>query len=99
MADSKLGTKQLCPECGAKFYDLNKRPAVCPKCSHSFEPDEEESFTLREKVKAKATAAAATASADEDAEESETEAVNDEEEGEEETVAELGTEDLSLIHI
>lgn len=32
------GTKQTCPECAAKFYDLTKRPAVCPKCAHSFSP-------------------------------------------------------------
>ncbi len=39
MAKNDPGTKQTCPECGAKFYDLNKRPAVCPKCAHSFNPD------------------------------------------------------------
>ncbi len=33
------GTKQSCPECSIKFYDLNKRPAVCPKCEHSYNPD------------------------------------------------------------
>jgi uncharacterized protein (TIGR02300 family) len=27
-----LGTKRLCPHCGAKFYDLEKNPIVCPKC-------------------------------------------------------------------
>lgn len=39
MAKFDPGTKQTCPECGAKFYDLNKRPAICPKCAHSFNPD------------------------------------------------------------
>lgn len=39
MAKNDPGTKQTCPECGVKFYDLNKRPAVCPKCAHSFNPD------------------------------------------------------------
>jgi uncharacterized protein (TIGR02300 family) len=36
-----LGEKQLCPNCAAKFYDLNKRPAVCPKCGTSFDPGDE----------------------------------------------------------
>ena len=33
-----VGEKQTCPQCGAKFYDLTRRPAVCPKCSLSFDP-------------------------------------------------------------
>jgi uncharacterized protein (TIGR02300 family) len=33
-----LGTKRSCPQCNANFYDLNKSPAVCPKCKHSFDP-------------------------------------------------------------
>jgi uncharacterized protein (TIGR02300 family) len=37
-----LGEKQLCPSCGAKFYDLGKRPAKCPKCGNSFDPLNEE---------------------------------------------------------
>lgn len=32
MADVKLGEKHTCAECGAKFYDLGKPNAVCPKC-------------------------------------------------------------------
>jgi len=27
-----LGQKYTCESCGAKFYDLNKSPATCPKC-------------------------------------------------------------------
>lgn len=40
MANPELGTKQICPQCQAKFYDLNKRPAHCPKCGTDFDPDE-----------------------------------------------------------
>jgi uncharacterized protein (TIGR02300 family) len=36
-----LGQKQMCPSCGAKFYDLGKRPAKCPKCGNTFDPDDE----------------------------------------------------------
>ena len=40
MANPELGSKQLCPNCQAKFYDLTKRPAHCPKCENEFDPDE-----------------------------------------------------------
>ena len=32
VAKLDLGKKLLCPSCGAKFYDLKKSPATCPKC-------------------------------------------------------------------
>jgi uncharacterized protein (TIGR02300 family) len=32
VAKPELGTKRLCANCGAKFYDLNKDPIHCPKC-------------------------------------------------------------------
>ena len=32
MAKPELGTKRVCVACGARFYDLTKQPAVCPKC-------------------------------------------------------------------
>ena len=37
MAKPELGIKRLCAGCGAKFYDLNKSPIVCPKCSTVYE--------------------------------------------------------------
>ncbi|WP_295709625.1 TIGR02300 family protein [uncultured Brevundimonas sp.] len=40
MANPELGAKQVCPNCQAKFYDLNRRPAHCPKCSTDFDPEE-----------------------------------------------------------
>ena len=40
MATPELGAKQICPNCQAKFYDLNRRPAVCPKCATAFDPEE-----------------------------------------------------------
>ncbi|MEE8350786.1 MAG: TIGR02300 family protein [Rhodospirillales bacterium] len=36
MAKSELGTKRKCPECGAPFYDLNKKQIECPKCGAAF---------------------------------------------------------------
>ena len=47
MAKTDLGDKQVCPGCGAKFYDLRKRPAVCPKCTTAFDPAEEGVRTKR----------------------------------------------------
>ena len=40
LAKPELGEKQICPNCGAKFYDLTKRPAHCPKCATEFDPEE-----------------------------------------------------------
>ena len=37
MAKPELGLKRQCMSCGAKFYDLNKDPAVCPKCGTVFQ--------------------------------------------------------------
>ncbi len=32
MIHLKLGTKRQCQACGAKFYDLGKRPVICARC-------------------------------------------------------------------
>ncbi len=32
MAKAELGLKRVCVSCGARFYDLSKSPAICPKC-------------------------------------------------------------------
>lgn len=32
MGKAELGEKLLCASCGARYYDLNKVPALCPKC-------------------------------------------------------------------
>jgi len=40
LADPQLGSKQVCPNCQAKFYDLTRRPAHCPKCDTEFDPEE-----------------------------------------------------------
>lgn len=35
----QLGTKRECRSCQARFYDLNKVPPTCPKCSAVFDVD------------------------------------------------------------
>ena len=37
MAKPELGAKHQCQNCGAKFFDLNKDPIVCPKCGTVFQ--------------------------------------------------------------
>ncbi len=32
MAKPELGLKRICVACAARFYDLTKTPAECPKC-------------------------------------------------------------------
>ncbi len=35
MADLK-GLKRICMSCGARFYDLNKKPIICPSCNTEY---------------------------------------------------------------
>jgi uncharacterized protein (TIGR02300 family) len=37
LAKLELGSKHQCQNCGAKFFDLNKDPIVCPKCGTVFQ--------------------------------------------------------------
>ena len=65
MAKPELGTKRICPNCGAKYYDLNRDPIICPRCGTHFEvantrvraqaapePEEEEEEVAPEPVEA-----------------------------------------------
>lgn len=33
------GFKRVCASCGTRFYDLNKRPVLCPNCKTEFSSD------------------------------------------------------------
>jgi uncharacterized protein (TIGR02300 family) len=37
VARPELGLKRQCMNCGAKFYDLARDPAVCPKCGSVYQ--------------------------------------------------------------
>jgi uncharacterized protein (TIGR02300 family) len=37
LAKPELGSKHQCQNCGAKFFDLNKDPIICPKCGTVFQ--------------------------------------------------------------
>lgn len=93
MAKPDLGLKRQCPSCGARFYDLNKRPITCPKCTFSFEPEmllKSRRPRAAEKLKA---VEAPVAEAERDTEELEEELEDEETEEEEvEEVEEAETE-------
>ena len=39
VAKPEWGMKRLCRSCGARFYDLGRKPIVCPKCDAAHDPD------------------------------------------------------------
>ncbi len=39
MGRPELGTKCTCTSCKERFYDLNRTPAVCPKCGAEQPPE------------------------------------------------------------
>jgi uncharacterized protein (TIGR02300 family) len=38
VAKPEWGTKRICHNCGARFYDLRRDPALCPACGTVAEP-------------------------------------------------------------
>jgi uncharacterized protein (TIGR02300 family) len=39
VAKPEWGTKRICPSCGTRYYDLSRRPVLCPRCSTPFDPE------------------------------------------------------------
>jgi uncharacterized protein (TIGR02300 family) len=39
VAKPEWGTKRICPSCGTRYYDLLRRPVLCPRCSTPFDPE------------------------------------------------------------
>ncbi len=39
MVKPAWGTKRTCQGCGARFYDLQRDPIICPKCATVYDPD------------------------------------------------------------
>jgi uncharacterized protein (TIGR02300 family) len=35
---AEWGTKRICLNCGARFYDMNRDPIICPACSTALDP-------------------------------------------------------------
>ncbi len=68
MAKPDLGLKRTCVSCAAKFYDMAKVPAVCPKCGTE-QPAEQPRpkrgpVVVDEKLKKRAAAAGGDGEAD-----------------------------------
>ena len=84
MANPELGQKQVCPNCQAKFYDLTRRPAHCPKCDTEFDP--EEALKLRNR-RGRPAGYAADETPEEDAEDQVEKKTAGDDEDEEEAVA------------
>jgi exodeoxyribonuclease V len=57
MRNTKLGTKRQCQACGARFYDLGKRPVVCAQCGGEVDLNR----LAKRRASAKGAAAAAVA--------------------------------------
>ncbi len=38
MAKAEWGTKRVCLNCGARFYDMLRDPIICPSCETPFDP-------------------------------------------------------------
>ena len=45
MPDIKFAKKVVCSNCEAKFYDLNRKPAICPHCGTEYVDPLNESMT------------------------------------------------------
>lgn len=76
VTEDPRGLKRICTSCGVRFYDLNKRPIICPSC--------ETEFTGEIKVKTRRTRAAVVTEALEEEKAAKEKAANDEADSEEE---------------
>lgn len=89
MAKPELGLKRTCVSCGAKFYDMGKQPAVCPKCgteqpAEQPRPRRSANIVPDEKLKKRAVAATEADGEDVELEDVEADAVEDADELEDE---------------
>ena len=75
MPEPKLGNRHECSECGAKFYDLGRPTAICPKCGTVQDDSSDAPSRKRRK-----SPTAGKDTADDQAEELENEELEDEDE-------------------
>ena len=51
MPKPEFGKKVICSNCEAKFYDLNRKPAICPHCGTEYvDPSSETISTTAKQV-------------------------------------------------
>ncbi len=105
VAKAEWGTKRICLNCGARFYDMNRDPIICPACSTALDPVAQ-SRPRRSRAPAKLAAVAAVVDPEEavigaedevEADDEEVAAVveDDDEEDEAEEDGESAIEDVS----
>lgn len=99
MAKVDLGMKLTCESCGARFYDLNKQPGICPKCGTAnarpviFKASRRPSAEDREKANLAASKAAAKPAVVSDDDDVIDDATDDEDEDVIEDTSDLGEDD------
>lgn len=99
MAKAELGMKLTCDSCGARFYDLNKTPGICPKCGTAnarpviFKASRRPAEDREKAAAAAAKAAAAAAPAAPDDDDVEVADDDDEDEAVIEDTSDLGEDD------
>jgi uncharacterized protein (TIGR02300 family) len=49
MPKPEFGKKVVCNNCEAKFYDLNRKPAICPHCGTEYQEPSSELVTTTAK--------------------------------------------------
>ena len=49
MPKPEFGKKVVCSNCEAKFYDLNRKPAICPHCGTEYVDPSDEMITTNAK--------------------------------------------------
>ena len=49
MPKPEFGKKVICNNCEAKFYDLNRKPAICPHCGTEYVDPSNETITTTAK--------------------------------------------------
>ena len=102
---AKLGNKLTCSNCGAKFYDLKKKQPVCPRCGEDYvvqKPKTRRTAPPVEPAPVPAPDATETTESEDGliTSELENEILEDDEEGEEDTViedtSEIGGDDEDI---
>lgn len=105
MAKPEWGAKRVCQSCGARFYDMQKEPPVCPVCGTVFDPEVINRARRRPRPASAPVAkpevdeeeglAAGAGKEGDDAEAEEDAAAEDEEDSPIEDASELGEDDVS----
>lgn len=100
MAKPEWGSKRVCLNCGARFYDMQRTPIVCPACETVFDPaanskPRRSRAPAKAPVVAAATAAAVVALEPDEVETDDDEIVVADDDAEEENESESAIEDVS----